>query len=88
MAFFPAENYMIGMSTKKDENFIAFCEQLRAYVEEHHHFPGKHTAELNKIKYIRRKINDGTLEPWKEKFFLSIADMRDLSERTGGRRRF
>lgn len=74
-------------SIKKDESFIAFCEELRAYVEEHHHFPNKHTAELNKIKYIRKKIKEGTLESWKQQLFLEIADMRDLSEHTGGRRK-
>lgn len=25
------------MATKNDENFIAFCNELRVYVEEHHH---------------------------------------------------
>ena len=31
------------MTSKNDENFIAFCEELRAYVEEHKLFPDKHT---------------------------------------------
>lgn len=26
------------MASKNDENFIAFCEELRAYVEEHRLF--------------------------------------------------
>lgn len=30
------------MSTKKDENFIVFCELLHAYVEEYYLFPDKH----------------------------------------------
>lgn len=27
------------MASKNDENFITFCDELRAYVEEHHLFP-------------------------------------------------
>lgn len=75
------------MSSKKDEKFIAFCDELRVYVQEHHLFPAKHSTALNKIKYIRRKINEGTLEEWKKKMFLEIAEMRDLTQHTGGRRK-
>ena len=73
--------------SKNDQNFIAFCDELRAYVEEHRHFPNKHTTELNKVKCIRKRIKEGTLEPRKQQLFLSITDMRDLSEHTGGRRK-
>lgn len=48
--------------TKNDENFIAFCNKLRAYVEVHHLFPDKHPRLSHKIKYTRKKINEGTLE--------------------------
>lgn len=75
------------MASKSDENYIAFCNDLRAYVQEHHLFPAKHSTALNKIKYIRRKINEGTLEEWKKKMFLEIAEMRDLTQHTGGRRK-
>lgn len=75
------------MATKNDQNFIAFCDELRTYVEEHHHFPNKHTAALNRIKYIRKKINEGTREEWKKVMFMEIAEMRDMEEHTGGRRR-
>lgn len=75
------------MATKKDEDFIAFCNELRAYVQEYHLFPAKHSTALNKIKYIRRKINEGTLEEWKKEMFLEIADIRDLTQHTGGRRK-
>ena len=75
------------MTSKSDENYIAFCNDLRAYVLEHHLFPAKHSTALNKIKYIRRKINEGTLEEWKKKMFLEISEMRDLTQHTGGRRK-
>ena len=75
------------MAEKNDRNFIAFCAELRAYVSENHHFPNKHTRLLNKIKFVRRKINQGTLEEWKLKMFLDIAEMRDMDEHTGGRKK-
>lgn len=75
------------MLTNRDQNFIAFCDELRAYVEVHHHFPNKHTAALNRIKYIRKKINEGTLEERKRVMFMEIAEMRDMEEHTGGRKR-
>lgn len=73
--------------TTKDQNFIAFCDELRAYVKEHHLFPDKHTRLSHKIKYTRKKINEGTLEEWKRVMFEEIAEMRDLSIHTGGRKK-
>ena len=61
-----------------------FCDELRAYVSEYHHFPNKHTRLLNKIKFVRWKINQGTLEEWKLKMVLDIAEMRDQSGYVGG----
>lgn len=75
------------MAIKNDENFIAFCNELRAYVEEHHLFPRKHTLLLAKIKYTRKKIKAGTLEEWKRVMFEEIEKSRDLSIHTGGRKR-
>lgn len=69
------------MATKNDQNFIAFCDEVRTYVEEHHHFPNKHTAALNRIKYIRKKINEGTLEEWKRVMFMEIADKLEGDDR-------
>lgn len=75
------------MASKNDQNFIAFCDELRLYVEEHHLFPLKHTTLNNKCRYVRKKINDGTLEEWKRVMFEEIAEMRDLSIHTGGRKK-
>lgn len=75
------------MATKNDENFIAFCDELRAYVEEHRHFPNKHTNLLSRVKYTRKKIKEGTLEDWKQVIFEEISEMRDLTIHTGGRLR-
>lgn len=74
------------MVTKNEENWMKHYEELKAYVEEHHLFPNKHTRLSHKIKYIRKKINEGTLEEWKRVMFEEIAGMRDLMIHTGGRR--
>ncbi len=65
---------------KNDRNFIAFCDELRAYVSENYHFPNKHIRLLNKIKSVRRKNNRGTLEEWKLKMSLDMVEMRDMNE--------
>lgn len=72
---------------KNDENFIAFCNELRTYVEEHRHFPNKHTNLLSRVKYTRKKINEGKLEERKLKMFMEIVGMRDLTVHTGGRKK-
>ena len=64
------------MGQINDQHFIDFCEELKAYVEEHGHFPPKHTKLLHKVKYTRKKINQGVLEDWKKERFLAIADSR------------
>ena len=48
-------------------------------------FPDKHTRLSHKVKYTRKKIDDGTLEEWKRVMFEEIAEMRDLTIHTGGR---
>lgn len=40
-----------------------------------------------KVKYVRRKINEGAIEEWKKALFIEIAEMRDMEEHTGGRRK-
>lgn len=75
------------MATKNDENFIAFFDELRAYVDKHHLFPDKHTRLSHKIKYTRKKIKEGTLEEWKRVMFEETANVRDLSIHTGGHRK-
>ena len=73
------------MASKNDENFIMFCNELRAYVEEHGLFPPKHTNMLSRIKYVRKKIKAGTLEEWKREMFEEIERSRDITIHTGGR---
>lgn len=75
------------MLTTRDQNFIAFRDELRAYIVEHRLFPDKHTRLSHKIKYTRKKINEGTLAEWKRVMFEEIANARDLTIHTGGRHR-
>ena len=72
--------------TNRNVSFIAFCDEIRVYVEEHHLFPQKHSRLSHRVKYTRKKINEGTLEEWKRVMFEEIADMRDLTIPTGGRK--
>ena len=58
------------------ESWNTFIDELRTYVQEHHHSPNKHTRLLSRVKYTRKKINDGSLEEWKKEQFLEVADMR------------
>lgn len=50
-----------------EESWNAFIDELRAYVQEFRHFPNKHTRLLSRVKYTRKKINDGTLEAGKQR---------------------
>lgn len=70
-----------------EERWVVFIDELRAYVEEYHHFPNKHTSMLNAIKYTRKKIREGTLEERKVEQFREIEGMRWMEEHTGGRRK-
>lgn len=72
------------MAGENDRNFYRL---LWRYVSENHHFPNKYTTLLNKIKFVRRKISQSTLEEWKLKMFLEIAAVRDMDEHTGGRKK-
>lgn len=50
-------------------------------------FHQRHTNLLSRVKYTRKKINEGTLEEWKRVMFEEIASKRDLSIHTGGRKK-
>lgn len=50
------------MASKNDENWLAKFELLNAHVAETGHFPDKHCTLDHFCKYIRRKMNEGTME--------------------------
>lgn len=77
-------NKIKGLSLIHRLRALTICDELRAYVEVYHLFPDKHTRLSHKVKYTRKKINEGTLEEWKRVMFEVFAKARDLSIHTGG----
>lgn len=79
--------------TKRDsvgsraQRWDAFIKELRAYIEEHHHGPLKHTSLLNAIKYTCKKIKAGTLDEARVKEFEDVMSLRWMDEHTGGRKK-
>lgn len=44
-----------------EERWTVFINELKAYIEEHHLGPSKHTDLYNRTRYYRRKMKEGTL---------------------------
>lgn len=70
-----------------EERWDAFIVELRAYIEEHHLCPPKHTTLRNQVVYFRRKMRDELLPADKAEELERVLSMRDLSIHTGGRRK-
>lgn len=70
-----------------EERWDMFINELRAYIEEHHLGPSKHTTLYNQCRYFKRKMKDGTLDEEKAEELECVLSMRDLSIHTGGRKR-
>lgn len=83
----PSRDTKCKSGGSRAQRWDAFIKELRAYIEEHHHGPLKHTSLLNAIKHTRKKIREGTLEDWKVEQFREIEGMRDMEEHTGGRKK-
>lgn len=69
-----------------EERWKAFINELRAYIEEHHLGPSKHTDLYNQCRYYRRKMKDGTLDEEKAEELERVLELRDLTIHTGGRK--
>ena len=69
------------------QRWDTFIKGLRAYIEEYHLGPSKHTSLYNQCRYFKRKLKDGTLDKEKAEVLESVLSMRDLSIHTGGRRK-
>lgn len=70
-----------------EERWLVFIEELRAYVEEHHLGPSKHTTLYNQCRYFKRKLKEGALDGEKARELDRVLSMRDFSIHTGGRKR-
>lgn len=71
-----------------EERWDVFIKELKAYIEEHHLGPSKHTTLRNQMVYFRRKMREGLMDAEKaEKAeeLEAVLSMRDLSIHTGGR---
>lgn len=75
---------------KNEERWDAFINELRVYIEEHHHLPDKHKVEhrglLNQVKYVRKKIKEGKLDEERREQFEALLSLRSC-EHTGGRKK-
>lgn len=60
-----------------NERWNVFIEELRAYIEEHHHCPNKHCTLYNAQKYYRRKMRDGSLSEDKSQILTEVLALRD-----------
>lgn len=70
-----------------EERWIVFIRELKAYIEEHHLGPSKHTTLYNQSQYFKRKMKEGTLDEDKARILEDVLNMRDFSEHTGGRKK-
>lgn len=70
-----------------EERWVIFLNELRAYIEERHLGPSKHTSLYNHYQYFKRKLKEGVLDEEKAKELEDVLGLRDLSRHTGGRRK-
>lgn len=70
-----------------EDRWTMFIAELKAYIEEHHLGPSKHTTLYNQCRYFKRKLKDGTLDEEKAEELERVLGMRDLTIHTGGRRK-
>ena len=66
-----------------EERWKEFIKQLRAYIEEHHLGPSKHTTLHNQSLLYEK----GKLGVEKSKQLEDVLELRDLTIHTGGRRK-
>lgn len=68
------------------ERWDLFIAELRAYIEEHHLGPSKHTSLYNQCRYFRKKLKEGALDIEMARELEEVLSMRDLTIHTGGRK--
>lgn len=70
-----------------EERWNCFITELRAYVEEHHLEPSRHTNLYNRCRYFRKKMKARSLDADKARELDEVLSLRDLSLHTGGRKK-
>lgn len=74
------------MANKNEDNWMKRYEELREHVEQHGHFPDKHTTLCNWVKYQRKRMKAGLMTHKQQLLFEELAKSR-TDEHTGGRRK-
>ena len=79
------------MAGKNEENWKLKYEELKAYIEEHHHLPPKGAPLgvkylLNWMKYQRKRMKAGLMSEEQIELLETLLDSRS-SEHTGGRKK-
>lgn len=68
------------MLSTRDQVWNRNFRKLKAYIDEHHYLPDKkkveHRGLLNWVKYNRKKIKAGTLDPEKMQLLSELLDSR------------
>lgn len=68
------------MLSTRDKIWNRNFRKLKAYIDEFHHLPDKKKVEnrgiLNWVKYNRKKIKAGTMEPEKQRLFSELLASR------------
>ena len=59
-----------------EERWNIFIEELRAYIQEHHLGPSKHTTLHNQCRYFQKKMKEGKLDAAKAKQLEDVLGMR------------
>ena len=62
--------------SKNAENWLVHYEELKAYVEATGHFPSKHSALSNWVKYQRKRMKAGTMPEQQRLLFLKLSESR------------
>lgn len=70
---------------KNEERWNTFIVELRAYIEDHHLGPSRHTDLYNRCHYFRKKLKAGSLDADKARELEGVLGLRDLNLHTGGR---
>lgn len=74
----------------QEDKWNEFISDLQAYIQIHHHLPDKHRVEnrrlLNQVKYFRKKMKEGTMDPERAKLLTEVLATRS-NEHTGGRKK-
>lgn len=73
------------MTMTNEDKWMVHYNELKAYVDVHHHFPVRHTTLNNWIRYVRKRIKAGLLPYELKCLFEELSASRRLDEHTGGR---